>query len=298
MRITFDAQTRHAADAINRAAERLFELQRQVSSGKRVQRASDDPSAAAGASVERGKLATTDQYLATADSAKSRLTVIDTVLSDVVQQLTAAQVTVLAARGSTLTASQREAKARELEMLRDAVLQDLNSSFRGTYIFAGAASTTRPYTKDVAGDVSPYAGSTVEVAVDIDNGLEVAVGLNGEALAKGSDAEDVFAVFNRAIDAARAGDVDELNAVADDLQRAFDRATAMQSRVGAALRAVDDDQLRLAEATRASEAQLAALEDTNIAAAVTSMTQAETVYRAAVAAAAQMQRLSLLDYLR
>ena len=298
MRITFSDQHRLTADGINRAAERLFEWQRQVATGKRVQRASDDPSAAAAASVERAKLAAVDQYSATADSANARLTVVDTVLSDIVQQLTSAQVTVLSARGTTLTAQQREAKAQELAALRDAVLQDLNSSFRGTYLFAGAASTTRPYDKDNAGVVSPYQASTVEVAVDIDNGLEVTVGLNGEALARGSEVEDVFEVFDRAIAAARNGDVDALNAVAGDLQRAFDRATTMQSRVGAALRAVGDGKLRLGESARASEALLSALEDTNMAAAVTNMTQAETTYRAALAAAAQMHRLSLMDYLK
>jgi flagellar hook-associated protein 3 FlgL len=298
MRITFSDQHRLTSDGINRAAERLFEWQRQVGTGKRVQRASDDPSAAAAASVERGTLAAVDQYSETADSANARLTVTDTVLSDIIQQLTSAQVTVLSARGTTLTAQQREAKAQELTTLRDALLQDLNSSFRGTYLFAGAASTTRPYNKDNAGVVSAYQGSALEVAVDIDNGLEVTVGFNGEALARGSEIEDVFEVFDRAIAAARSGDVDELNTVAGDLDRAFERATAVQSRVGAALRAVGDGKLRLGESARASEALISALEDTNMAAAVTNMTQAETTYRAALAAAAQMHRLSLMDYLK
>jgi flagellin-like hook-associated protein FlgL len=68
--------------------------------------------------------------------------------------------------------------------------------------------------------------------------------------------------------------------------------------VGASLRAVNEGELRLVEATQATEARLVALEDVNIAAAVTGMTQAETVYRAALAASAQLQRLSLMDYLR
>ena len=102
MRVTFDAQHREALDNVNRASERLLIYQRQVTSGKRVERPSDDPSAAAAASVERAKLAETDQYTATTDSARARLLVTDTVLSDVIQQLTAAQVAVTAARGTSL----------------------------------------------------------------------------------------------------------------------------------------------------------------------------------------------------
>lgn len=299
MRITSDTLYRQIADSIGKASERLYELQRQVSTGKRIGRLSDDPAAAAAAAVERGRLAATDQYSAAANSAGSRLMVTDTVLSDLVQQLSSAQVTVLAARGTTATTpAQREAKAQELEVLRDAVMQDLNTSFRGTYIFAGAASTTRPYSQDNAGVVSGYQGSTTEVGVDIDNGLEVTVGINGEAIAQGADSDDVFTVFERAIAAARSGDTAALNTAAADLKRAFDRATAAQSRVGSSLRAIEDGKLRLGQAALSSEAELVALEDVNMASAITSMTQADTVYRAALAAASQMQRLSLMDYLR
>jgi flagellar hook-associated protein 3 FlgL len=298
MRVTFDAQHRAALDNVNRASERLLVYQRQVTSGKRVERPSDDPSAAAAASVERATLAETDQYTATTDSARGRLLVIDTVLSDVIQQITASQVAVTAARGSTLTPAQREAKAQELEVLRDAVLQDVNTKFRGTYVFGGASATVQPYARNNAGVVSAYQGSAVEVSVDIDNSLEVPTALNGEALARGNDVDDVFTVFNQAITAARAGDTNALSTAAAGLQRAFDRAIGVQSRVGAALRSVEDGQLRLAEATRSTESRLTTLVQVNMASAITNMTQAETVYQAALAATSRLQQLSLMDYLR
>lgn len=298
MRLTNESFTRNATAAIDRASERLLEFQRQVATGKRVERGSHDPAAAAATMVERGRLAANDAYSAAADSAKSRLSVVDTVLSDLVNQVTSAQVTVVAARGSVLTPAQREAKALELETLRDAMLRNLNTSFRGTYLFGGAAATTAPYAKNPAGVVSGYQGATREVSVDIDNGLEVPIALNGEALARGAETDDLFVVMDRAITAARAGDTATLNTVSADLQKAFERATLMQSRVGASLRAVDDGQLRLGEATRATTARITALEDANMAAAVSNMTQAETVYRAALGAAAQVQRVSLMDYLR
>ena len=298
MRVTFDAQHREALDNVNRASERLLIYQRQVTSGKRVERPSDDPSAAAAASVERAKLAETDQYTATTDSARARLLVTDTVLSDVIQQLTAAQVAVTAARGTSLTPAQREAKAQELEVLRDAILQDVNTKFRGTYVFGGAAATVQPYSKNNAGVVSAYQGSAVEVSVDIDNSLEVPIAFNGETLARGSDVDDVFVVLDQAIAATRAGDTNTLNTAATALQRAFERATGVQSRVGAALRSVEDGQLRLAEVTRSTESRLTTLEQVNMASAITNMTQAETVYQAALAATGRLHQLSLMDYLR
>lgn len=298
MRVTYQAVHRHAAAAIDQSAERLLELQRQVATGKRVERGSHDPAAAAAIAVERGRLAATDAYKAAGNSAKSRLTVVDTVLSDLLQQVSAAQVTVIGARGSTLTAAQREARAKELEGLRDAMLQDFNTSFGGTYLFGGAAATTAPFSKNGSGVVSAYQGSTSEVAVDIDSTLDVPIAFNGDAIARGGEADDLFVVMNRAIDAVRNGDAPALDTATADLQKAFDRVTAAQGRVGTSLRFIDEDTLRLGEAARAATARITALEEVNMAAAVSGMTQAETVYRAALGAAAQIQRVSLMDYLR
>lgn len=297
MRVTFDALNRSSAAAIETATERLAEMQRQVATGKRVEKGSDDPSAAAAAVVERGHLAATDVYVAAGNSANSRLMVADSVLSDMVSQISAAQVSVTAARGSTVTPAQRDVRAKELEGIRDAILRDLNTSFEGSYIFGGVASTTAPYSK-TNNVVSAYQGSTQEMSVGIDSGMDVAVALNGESVARGSDVDDIFVELDRAIAAARSGDETGLSAASSALQRAFDRTTQTQSRVGTSLKFIDDAKTRLGEAQRSSKARLTSLVDANMAEAISGMTQAETVYKAALGAAAQNSRPSLMDYLR
>ena len=62
--------------------------------------------------LERSHMAATEQYARTGDSAYARLTVVDSVLSSLVSTLTAAQVEVLAARGSTKSPQEREASAQ------------------------------------------------------------------------------------------------------------------------------------------------------------------------------------------
>jgi flagellar hook-associated protein 3 FlgL len=298
MRVTDSARLTATTAGLATAAERLLEFQRQVSSGKRVSRASDDPSAVSTTILERGSQASIERYLHTAESAKSRLLTTDTVLSDMIEQLDASQVAILGARGTIRTPAQREAAAKNLEQLRDAVLRDLNTSFRGGHIFGGAQGSTVPYVKNGAGGVSSYQGSTVEVAVDVSQEHEVAVVFNGESVAKGADATDVFAVFDQAIAAVRAGDEAGMSGALDGLSRALGRVTELQIRVGASLRAIEDDVLQLQSSERASSARVSSLEDANMAAAVSGMTQAETTYRAALGVAAQLNRLSLMDYLK
>jgi flagellar hook-associated protein 3 FlgL len=297
MRVTFESFNRNAAAAIETATERLAEMQRQVASGKRVERGSDDPAAAAAAIAERGRLAATDVYTASGDSAQSRLMVVDTVLSDLGQQLNAAQVSLAGARGSSVTAAQREARAQELEGLRDAILRDMNSSFEGTYLFSGVKSTTVPFAKN-GNVVSAYQGAGGEMSVGIDDGVDVSIALNGDSNARGSDTDDVFVELDRAITAVRNGDAAGMDTADAALQRAFDRVTLTQSRVGTSLRSIEDAGTRIGEASRSAKARIAALEDANMATAISGMTQAETVYKAALGAAAQNSRPSLMDYLK
>jgi len=297
MRTTFNTGYRNALADIQRAGDALLDKQREVASGRRVHAPSDDPSAVAGAITERGELATLDQYVRAADSVGSRLTVVDTVLSDIIHKITAGRAAGAAARNTNLSATQREATAGELEALRDTIFNDLNTTFRGTFLFAGAASTTQPYTK-VGNVFSAYQGSTTTTMVDIDRGTEVQVTFNGDALTRGADAKNVLEVLNDLITAVRAADGTGIDSGLQALERAFDRAVQLQSRVGNNLRAIDDERARLQTLRQAGTTRLSLHEDANMAEAITGMTQAETAYRAALGAAGSSARMSLLDFIR
>jgi len=297
MRLTFAASMRDSYEGIQSAAERMIKYQRQVATGIRVGQPSDDPSAAATVITEKAAKAGFEQYAQAGDSAESRLAVADTLLSDIIDKLAGARTSILSVQGSETTAAQRESGAQELASLRDAILEDLNTSFRGTYMFGGAAGTVRPYGKDVNGVVQPYAGSTSEMSVDIDRNRPVTVVFDGSAIAQGSDPADLFATFENAITAARAGDAATLQQASQDLLRAFDRASQAQSSVGTSLRAIMDHTALLEEAARSSKARVASLEEANMAEAISGLQQSETAYNAALSATARTARRSLFDYL-
>ena len=297
MRTTAATLYRNSLAAIERASERLLDFQRQVSSGRRISRPSEDPQGTATAIAARGEVAGIEQYIRTADSATSRLTAIDSALSDIIGRLTAAQVSVVSAQGSTKTPAEREAAALAIEGVKDAVLADLNTVFQGAHLFAGAASTTTPYVVGAGGAVSAYQGSTREVEVDIDRVQTAVIGLDGSAIAQGGAASDVFAVLDSAAAAARSGDAAGLQQALVDLDAVFARATEAQTRVGTGLATIETQQSQLVDRRLASHTRLSKVEDANLAEAITGMTQAEASYRAALGATAQTTRQSLMDYL-
>ncbi|MCL4848066.1 MAG: hypothetical protein KJ066_16105 [Acidobacteria bacterium] len=293
MRVTFNTAFRNGIRDINRAAEEMIKRQREVSSQRRVHVPSDDPSAASAIVGERNQMRGVDQYVSTSNSVESRLRVVDTILSDVIKNLTAAQTTAAAGRSTVLSATQRQALALEVRGIRDALLADVNAEYGGSHLFSGTRTTTAPFTRDGAGTIGPYAGNAEAARLDIDRSREVEVTFDGGALVG-----DLFDSLDTLAAAIEAGDMPAIDAGMERLNEAFDRATRLQSRVGNTLGDLDDHRARLDQMKRASDVRRSQLEDANLVESISAMQQAETAHRAALGAFSNAARLSLLDYLR
>lgn len=298
MRISSNSEYLGAMADIQRAAADLAKWQSQVSSGRRLTTPSDDPAAVVQSIGDHADVGTMDQYVQTADSAKTRLTVVDNVLSSIVDRLTAARSDASATQGTTASDAQREALADELEGVASTLLSDLNTTFGGTYLFAGSAALTAPYARQADGSVSAYQGDGNGVAVDIGGSRSVQVGFDARTLAQGSDTEDVFACLSNLATAIRDNDQQGIAAGLAGLGRAFDRAVALQTRVGTDLATLDNEASKLALLKQVSLGRISQNEDANMAEAATQMARADTAYQAALGAVGARSRLTLLDYLR
>lgn len=298
MRITFNSQYQDAAAALEKASEHLQQAQRKVSTGQRLSRVSDDPTAAATALAERSALGQVDQYARASDSVSSRLAVVDTVLSDVVSKLTAAQSVGTAARGSTLTDTQRAALAQQLEGIRDGLVDDMNTTLHGRYLFAGAAVTTKPYVVTPPATVPGYVGSSNDVRADVSGDRAATIAFDGRSITQGGDSQDLFATLDQLIADVRAGNSDGIGSGLEALQRAFDRATAAQTRVGNDLAMIESNRLTLQQLKQASLERLTKLEKVDMAEAITEMQHADAAYQASLGAIGTTSRTSLMDYLK
>ncbi len=298
MRTSFNTSYRNALADVQRSAERLAEAQRQVSSGKRIGLPSDDPSGAQAIIGEYTVGSNIDQYIRATDSVDSRLSVADTVISDIVARITEVRSKLTSAQGSTLSATQRDALVGEITGIRDALYTDINTMFRGTYLFSGTASTAAPYTKDALGTVSSYQGNTSAMAVDLSEQTSVEVTFDGSAMTQGSAANDLFATMANLIAGVEADDKTAIATAASELSDHFDRAIEAQSAVGASQSQLDDQRTRLSAMKLASDARRESEEQTNYAEAITKMNQADTAYKAALGATGRIGQVSLLDYLK
>jgi len=295
MRVTFDV-IRDGLSAISAAADQMAAAQQQVSTGRRISGVGDDPLAAQQAVGEHGTLGAIDAYTRTANSASARLASADTVLDGFIDKLSAAVVAGTGARGSTADPAARAAAAAEVRSLQQSLLGDINTTFNGRYLFAGTQANSVPYVN--SGGVWTYQGDANTVQVEVDRNRLVAVTLDGQSIAQGSDPADVFTVLDQLATAINLGDNDGIGTAVAGLERALGRANLAQSRLGADERGIDDASARLLAMRGASEARRSSLEDANMPEAITRMTTADNAYRAALGAVSSAERQSLLDYLR
>jgi len=297
MRITFGSLYRNGLSDLGRTAADLVRREREVSSGRRIHVASDDPAAARLAAAARDDTRALDRYGRAVDSADARLRVIDAVLGDVIDGISRAKTLAVAAASALDDPARREAYALEATSIRDSLASAMNTSLRGVYVFSGTRATEVPFR--VTGDgVAPYAGDSGHQRLDVDGTRSVAVTMDGNAIAQGSDPVSLFTLLDMLSRAIRAQDRAEIEAVMRGLESADARVAAAQSQVGAALAEVEPQKARLSMLSRSAEARRASLEEVDLAAAIAAMNQAQAAHEAAVAAVGARSRVSLLDYLQ
>ncbi len=295
MRIPYDI-VRDGLSAINQAAARLAEAQQQVATGRRINAVGDDPLAAQQAVGEHATLGTIDAYSSTVNAASARLASVDATLSSFGDKLASAVATALSAKGSSATPQTRAAAAAEIRSIRDSLLTDINSQFNGSATFAGTQVNSQAYA--LVGGAWTYQGDSATTQLAVDQGRVVSVTFDGQAIAQGSDAKDVFTTLDDLVTAINAGDDNAIGVEVAGVERAFDRTLRAQGRLGADERGLDDVTARLGALRRAADTRRASLEDANMAEAVTRLTSAQTAYQSALASVSSIERVSLLDYLR
>lgn len=164
MRVTSELQSQQAILNIQQTYARLTKLQTQISTGKQIQVASDDPTGAVQILQNNARLAQMDSELTSIQNAGSVLQASVTALQNAQKVLTAAKNAGLTANNPTNQAGANAALAAQVDSALNQLLAAANTQQPdGTYLFSGAASTTVPFsvTSNSSGQVTSvhYQGS-------------------------------------------------------------------------------------------------------------------------------------------
>ncbi len=156
---------------LNQTTTRLQELSEQAATQKRVNRPGDDPVGTSRILNYRDSIGALEQFQENISQSKSWLSLTDQTLQETQDMLARSKELAVQASNKTMSRSDREGIAQEIQQIFDQLLAQANTRFEGQSIFAGnkvqeeayvrglavSSNETRPGSRDMEMDrVTPY----------------------------------------------------------------------------------------------------------------------------------------------
>ena len=187
MRVTSQNLNNFAVQQLGTQSARLQDLQRQLSTGLKAERPSDDPASIRKALIESDRVGRFEQHEESLSQNTARLGQAHTQLQEVQQLFVRAKEIALSGRQATDN-SEVDILAQELDGILDQLVTIANSEDHNGFLFAGTRTSGRPFSADVSTQtISPYAGTEDslhlyitgrETSVSLQPGLDVFSGVN------------------------------------------------------------------------------------------------------------------------
>lgn len=296
MRVTQQSQSMAMRADLHAVNSRLAAIQRQVASGRQLERASDGPAEALEAIRYRRSLRAYDQYDRNLGDAKSWLGTADSTLEAVDGRLTRIQDLTIQADNGSLGPSARAAIATELRAIADEMIGLANTDRLGRPIFAGTAGGAQAYADDgtFLGDTNPVnrtvgAGSTYQIN---------AVGPDVFGVGNPADPANgnLFEFVRDLADKVDAG-VDVAPGL-DTIKAAQTRVHTAQATLGARLSSLEKLETRNIDTAIELTSSLSKVEDVDFTEAILDLKGQEAAYTTALSVTARILDQSLLNFLR
>lgn len=308
MRISSAYAFESSLSNLQRRQGELTDAQTRLTSGKRVQRASDDPASAAVAERALARLARAESQARAADASRNAMQLTESALGDSGELLQQARELLVRAGNSTLSDSDRAVISQNLKGLRDDLLAVANrDDGSGRYLFGGPTSGQAPLAE--AGGVVGYAGTSGQATAS--GGATTPLSVDGEQVfllaedpANPGTTYSLFDTLDAAISGLALGGQTAAQ-VAQTTSTAIGRLdigaanlSSWRSRAGEALNRLDALDARLSQTQLDAKSARSNAEDLDMVQAISDFQNRQTGYDAALKTYSLVQRMSLFDYLK
>lgn len=182
MRISTAQQFTNSVNNMQRSQNELARLQEQISSGKRVNRPSDDPVAASQIVKLEREVAQFEKFELNINVTQRRLELQETILTDINTTVDRMRELTLQGATGTLSDADRKAVAVEIRQMAEYAASLMNTKdSQGEYIFSGSQGFTKPYVQDATGRYA-YQGDGGQRSIQVSPELYLPSNDSGEYL--------------------------------------------------------------------------------------------------------------------
>ena len=300
MQISTNSYFRQNTENFQDLKTQAAKLQEQISTGKKISAASDDPVAFSDLALLKARNLRLAQFKRNIDVARQTLTLEDSALKQDSNLLTRMKELAITGSNDTLSPADRKLVGIEAKGLTDSLIDLANTKdSNGLPIFGGFKSEN-PFERQVDGSIV-YKGDSNKTIQAVGDDAQVTVGFSGHevfnrvAMGNGPS-KSVFEIVTAITDALADGKTPITPN--DDIAKALDHIISQQAEVGSRLSLLDNAEQKLQDNQTATTAQISILQDTDIENAVTDLQKKLTTLEAAQTSFVKIAQLSLFNYLK
>jgi flagellar hook-associated protein 3 FlgL len=270
----------------------------QISSGDLINEPSDNPAGAASLAENLAAQSQNDQYQQNTTSLEGLLQTADSTLSSVVESLNKAISLGTQGATSTISSENQQQIAEQVQGIQAEILQLANTSYQGSYIFAGTDTTTVPFTANSSSpDGATYNGNDSTNTVEIADGRSIQTNLPGSQIFQSSSA-NVMGSLQNLVTALQSGNTTSISTATNEVSSALNYVSQERVFYGNATDQLTSNQTFLQDEQVDLKSQENSLDAVDMAQAATNLSQAQVTQSATLAALAKVVPLTLLDYLK
>jgi flagellar hook-associated protein 3 FlgL len=296
-RITNQMAAQTTLAGIETSLDRLDTTQQELSTGKRINQPSDDPSGTALTLNLNTQLANLTNYSNQVTDGTGWAQAQSSALTDITNAAQRIQELTTEAANGTQTTADMQASAQEVNQLIDEIKQDANTQYNGQYVFSGSATSTAPYQ---SGSNDTYGGNsgTVTRTIGPNTTLTVSANLQG-VLGNGQSSGDgqLLDTLRTIAGNMQSGNSSGLNANLSSLSTNLNSLTGLSANVGAT-----QDRLQMAssriQTLQTNDTQvLSNTQDADMASTEINFSTQQAALTAALQAGAHIVQESLMNFL-
>jgi flagellar hook-associated protein 3 FlgL len=281
---------------LNSNLTRMNNSQNQLSTGRKINKPSDDPVGITFGLRYRSEISANDQYESNANSAVSWMDYTDVTLDQAGTVLQRArELTVQAANGTNSPEALQAIKS-EISQLTEQMVTIGNSDFNGKHVFNGQLTDNKPYTLATAEN-----DKTDEQNINFELGAGVKIGISitgNEVFGQAGSADNVFKVLKGIQAHLDANDFKGLTNDIGALDKRIDGLLESRAVIGAKSNRIELVLDRLKDIGINLQALQSKTEDADVAEVITNLKTDENVYNASLDVGAKLIKPSLIDFLR
>lgn len=296
MRVTDKSLFNTVSNNLQANIEKLLQLQESASSGRRINRPSDDPAGAMKVIDYDTAISKVEQYERNVGNGNANLISTESAISSVQEVVQRAKELAVQASDSSNDSSDRAIIAKEIEQIYNQVLSVANTKINGKYIFAGYNISNAPYSSDNT-YTGTYPGGYMEV--EVDSGATVGINMPGYMVFGSSVyGTNILGTLDSLKTALENNDTDGIGTSMTTLDSALDQLNNARAEVGAKTNRLDTANSYLSKLKIDLTDFKSQAEDADLTEVITSLTMQQSIVEASRASLSMVLQQSILDFLR